>query len=306
MAMTRRGSGILLMVGVMGLLPAVPAGAAEACGEGAVTEICGETILRGSTAGRQTVRLAQAASVSPSAVEISGSGDYVGWAIRGIEGSPTEGIFLVDGLLPESHAAVADQRRQTFDWGTSACGDPCALPAGWYTVALLADGSPVEVRLAFEGLSGTTTLSPAEPLDYRAKALDVAVNAGPGNMVQSAGEYHAPSGPGMAFVALTVRSEEWRVGAYGVCWVSDGDGGTMMPVAFLPGCPDRQFAGGQEGAYAFTAVTHSFSPHDPGPFAVRVVAATPTRSDHFGLGVWYAMAGEAVGSGGTGVWLGMS
>ena len=201
---------IVLSIALAGAVPTASAASMEGCDDPESSfaeplELCGETILTGSSPSVVRVTLTETVTIrSGFDTEITGSAPIAGFAIvdedwrRAYVGGLFPQIPLFDGLprffsLGE-HDGVAGS--ETF-------------PPGEYNLFLLADGSEVTVTLHLSGLSGRIELAPTTVADYRGGFLSP--------------RYAAPTGHYFS----ADRTEELPLGGLGlrIAWIqSEGPG----------------------------------------------------------------------------------
>lgn len=120
------------------------------------------------------------------------------------------------------------------------------LPAGDYTLHVIADRSPVRVDLKLPGLSGRGSFRPNRPEPHGVIEPTVRASDSPGDVVYSNGQTTDFGGAVVfAVTAIRVRTNASAFQAVGHCWYEDEP--ILDPdTAFGPGCPgaNQILAGG--------------------------------------------------------------
>lgn len=123
------------------------------------------------------------------------------------------------------------------------------LPAGTYAVTAVADGAPVTVTLALDGLSEATTLRPSGAASVQYDALDPTVlpAGAPAGLVYSAGSTYETQRP--SYIAFARTNETVAGGAAqadGTCLYTDGPPPGDLYTQFCPAIDgsDRVNGGG--------------------------------------------------------------
>lgn len=111
------------------------------------------------------------------------------------------------------------------------------VPPGDYILYVVADGAPVRVKLALDGLTGTRRLHLEKPVDAGVMLPRVRTSEESTKMVYSFGEEVEFSGSsGIAIPMMRFRTGEAHLSRREVCWHS---GGPLVPdpLAYGPKCP---------------------------------------------------------------------
>jgi hypothetical protein len=226
-------------------------------------------------------------------VEISGSAPFVGLVMYPAGGDPAEGFFV--GRYFGS--VLADEGSYTV-WplanNTLPPDGPIDLPAGQYWLQLIASGD-AEVTIHFEGLEGSTELTPDTPTSTHIVPLSPRSPGGQGNVFW-AGTRRTLDRPGFALVAqaMTFSSPETD-GVWGDCLYR----GEPPPedVAYLPGCPGQD---PNRDDSQFVAISHG------GKWQRYQIIHRELQSGPYGLGIWNEAVTLVEDSVALGVWVSLA
>jgi hypothetical protein len=188
--------------------------------------LAGTTRIQGNSPGAIDVTLPADATVatpfdSSPDLNVSGQGRLVGLVLRGADGTT-----LLGARFPEKDGAqflmpvpAYPAPGGNFEW-IKFYADETTLPAGNYTLYLLADGAPVDITLRLHGLEGCTTVLPTRPAEYKLSFPPPRLLGGAGavNNVYSAAESNRFADDGLAFQALWIRADMYAAGQYFFCY----------------------------------------------------------------------------------------
>ncbi|HEX2295865.1 MAG TPA: hypothetical protein VHN37_11205 [Actinomycetota bacterium] len=190
---------------------------------------------------------------------------------------PTFGAVVLGSCVKSACASPKDERVGVVFWEgeTNDEGTRLELPAGRYTLHLIADGAPVVARLALPGLRGSAEFRPRRPSPPSVRSLEATFDDGVASAVYSAGEPVTVEGRA-SFVAgfMRLHSDFYTQGMIGHC-VYEG-APPAAPVGFAPGCP-----AGTNFLVTYGVVT-------PYPFTQMFLIGATFGQGEWGLGSWYA------------------
>ena len=207
-------------------------------------ELCGVTTISGSGPGMIRVRVTAPARLTLAASgvvnfgpgrdnDLAGEGRIVGFAV--MEDRPGgRGVAFV--RLPAALDLFGRYAWHGFN-GAGASPSFFDLSPGDHRLYLLADGQPVTVTLAFEGLEGHVEAAPTRPVSLDVLGpMDPVAPCLPACPYYSAGDTGTLTTGGIGFMSFLHRDVVNAAGAYGLCNYV-GDPGPRE-VAYLPGCPN--------------------------------------------------------------------
>lgn len=240
---------------------ALDAGAASAAGP---AQLAGTTVIEGSTSSVMRVSLPRDVVVDgEKGFSASRNGRIQGLLLRPA-GAPITDVnallaasvnfCFTKGCTPAPDAPVwEDVGRTPTD--PESTTDDYTLPKGFYDLYLIADGAPGSVTLELQGLSGRTTLRPAQPVRSQIVTDAPATpQLGVGPISFSAGSTNPVGNPaGAIFNAIVLNAHGPGAVAMGRCFRPDG-----APIG-----PTYDACGGP-GAFPHV-VSHYIAP-EPAPF----------------------------------------
>ncbi|HVM35039.1 MAG TPA: hypothetical protein VM784_06815 [Actinomycetota bacterium] len=214
--------------------------------------MAGTTKLVGSATSAVDVSIPRDVTISNPAfkgsdVEISGKGRFVGFALieKGFarlnkaglfDSSSDDGVALLGGRVGGS--APTDPFLVSFGRHHTAVGVNARIPAGDYTLYLLADDSPVSVTIKLHGLSGKTQLRPSEKVHYALKTPAPDLGGNGVTQIYSAGAAgKLRDNAGLLFMGVSERRSANVNSLYQFCYHDGKPQPEGVPLAYGPGCP---------------------------------------------------------------------
>ena len=273
-------------------------------------ELRGTNIIQGSQTSMMRVHIPTDATVAQtvrifregpsSSVSVNGKGRVIGVIL--IRESPDGSVdvgsdYFMSGRMGECEEIACDPDGAVVNFQTpfrfrgGEGPHRHTIAAGDYRLYLLADGSPVTVRLKLEGLQGTQLLTPkvAAPFDLKTPTQHIAQFGGPSHV--AAGDTFEAGRIGIVVSMMSVYGPKTPIpSAYGVCGYRGAS--TYMPppqAAFGAHCFATGLGGfisGYQDAGRFTFTwmhrygESAFPPYD-GTMGQGVWLTTPNPVDSF-------------------------
>lgn len=196
-------------------------------------------VLTGNQTGAISVTLPRPATIADpdfreNDLEVRGKGRFVGFALFQDEpGDRQVGLF---GGRPPLKSRIPPV---LLPHGLDSSKSVWRLPAGDYTLYLLADGHKATVSVKLHGLSGTRRLEPSDPVQYSVASPkpDYTSSVAPGEPrnLYSAGADRELGGTGYVFDALWELHEAHAATEFMTCLY---EGKPEGPAPYAPGCPN--------------------------------------------------------------------
>jgi hypothetical protein len=205
-------------------------------------------VVEGSAAATAVVDLprpsvVKAAALFSEQVAVSGDGRVVGLVLEQLAPEPRAVLVAVNyNLCADPGCSAADRQEYVAGRpasGEGAAGEDVRLPAGRYRLTLLADGRPVRVAVALDGLDESLPVRPTGPSSVVYRPIEGTGQEAPPpfrNLFSGGRTYPA----GQSALVLTqqlYRTAATAAGVAGTCVVR----GEAPPAdAYAPGCPTAQ------------------------------------------------------------------
>lgn len=255
---------------------------------------CGETTLRGSSTAMVRVSLPEEArlhaEVSPTGgVRIDGQGRFVG-VVLAVDAPNRNAELVLAGRTSVDYGSTVRTASFSIDQDQDGRWN---LPAGDYLFYLLADGSPAEVTLIFEGLEGSTTILPQTPAPYDIREPAFKNYGAPLPTGYAAIDEHEVGTHALAGRFLRVVPDTHAAGLSGLCFwegapPEDADSQPLCPGATLE---NRATPGPLESGYVLTGVTRGLTTGTYAQGAYVQDVSLPSPSDMKLLTFWLELTG---------------
>jgi hypothetical protein len=206
--------------------------------------LTGETVITATASGKVPVRLDRPATFTvphlsggPGSVQVTGEGRYAGFALVA-DGTDRDRVVIgggrVDNGLPaDSSRGDSETLALSLTDALDFTAPSYELPAGDYHLYVIADGSPVTVKLSLGGLSGSTRLTPTVPVAADLAQPDARYLP---QGVQTAGAPGRLRGEGLLFnVAASLHSPSLQQDYTTCTYVGEE---RTANATYAPGCPD--------------------------------------------------------------------
>jgi hypothetical protein len=248
--------------------------------------LAGQTVLAGSASGKVAVRLDRPATFAvptgadAGGLHVTGQGRFTGFALVA-DGTDPNRVMISGGKvangLPAEHpltdaAMLAITHTTALPLGASSW----EIPAGDYHLYLIADGSPVTVTLTFGNQTGSTRLTPTEPV-----AADLARpgNRFTGQGVHGGGATGRLRGPGLLTQLAATLHKPTLAQNFTHCFYPGEQ--AAASATYGPGCP-----GSSGGSVVLTNVDNTDR-----ALVLHIAAFGPGRAETVGQGYSLSDAG---------------
>ncbi len=199
----------------------IGAGLASPAAGAAQPDLAGTTTVRGNSTTvmdvivREDVTIPKRSFDNP-AITIRSRGRFAGVVLKSLTG----GAELISYNVATCEAPPCASPSLNYTYVTDARRSPtrnrALLPAGYYRLFLLADGTPTEVTMDLKGLTGRTTLRPKAEADYTLGPLETQIDNASSN-VNAGTASHSFENPGISLVALAVEADQEVAASYSTC-----------------------------------------------------------------------------------------
>lgn len=238
------------------LVAGMPADARGAMSD-APPVMAGTTTVVGSKTSAIRVRIPRAATISNPAfkgsdLEVEGKGRFIGFALieedfaelndaGRFDSQESDKVALFGGRVGGS--APTGAFITSFGVHHPAVGTNARVPAGNYTLYLIADRSPVSVKIKLHGLSGKTHLRPNRAVEFALKAPTPGIGGNGVTQVYSAGAAASlRDNAGLLFMGVSERRTASVNSFHQFCYHDGKPQPEGFPLAYGPGCPSTNDA----------------------------------------------------------------